>query len=577
MNIANIKIGTRLSLAFSLTIVMLAVVVTLGASSLRQSSNAIDLTLHERYARVSDLNTLKDEIERQAAALRDALLAPDSVVELDKAQARTRDINNKLARLDAWITTPDGEALLSQIQDARSRYASARDSMVTQLSGGDTQAATARMLTEVRPALLAYLQAIDQLIAVQVKQMEQAAQAAEQSAATAASLMMVLGLLGAAMSLFTAWFITRGIVRPIKHAVRVARTVAGGDLSSQIEVRSQDEIGELSAALKEMNQSLVNIVSEVRQGTESIATASKEIADGNQDLSARTERQAGSLEETASSMEQLTSTVRQNADNARQANQLALSASAVAGQGGAVVAQVVDTMASINQSSRKIVDIITVIDGIAFQTNILALNAAVEAARAGEQGRGFAVVANEVRNLAARSAAAAKQIKALIGDSVGQVDAGARLVDQAGATMGEIVSSVRRVTDIMSEIAAASQEQLAGIQHVNEAMADMDQSTQQNAALVEQASAASATMREQAAHLSDAVRVFKLSNLRKDGGAGRMASVTPLRRPALRAITLSEAAAPVPVPATRPASADPMQRVVNGDTCDVEGDAWAEF
>jgi len=370
-------------------------------------------------------------------------------------------------------------------------------------------------------------------VVVTVGAMGLRATSAEHASGTAANiasfyttLMIALGVAGGVMSLFTAWYITQGIVSPIRHAVRVARTVAGGDLSSNIEVRSRDEIGQLSAALKDMNASLINIVSEVRGGTEAIGTASAEIAAGNMDLSERTERQAGSLEETASSMEELTSTVKQNAANANQANQLAVSASAVAGQGGAVVAQVVDTMASINASARKIVDIIAVIDGIAFQTNILALNAAVEAARAGEQGRGFAVVANEVRNLAQRSAAAAREIKGLIGDSVDQVDAGARLVDQAGATMTEIVASVRRFTDIMSDIAAASQEQLSGIEHINGAIAEMDQTTQQNAALVEQASAAAATMRDQAAHLQAAVGVFKLSG---DGVARRSASVKPIK------------------------------------------------
>ncbi|GJI93467.1 hypothetical protein RugamoR57_01850 [Duganella caerulea] len=355
---------------------------------------------------------------------------------------------------------------------------------------------------------------------------EHASGNAQQIASFYSTLMIALGVAGGALSLFTAWYITRGIVGPIRHAVRVARTVAGGDLSSHIEIRSRDEIGQLSAALKEMNASLISIVSEVRGGTEAIGTASSEIAAGNMDLSERTERQAGSLEETASSMEELTSTVKQNAANALQANQLAVSASDVAGQGGAVVAQVVDTMASINASARKIVDIIAVIDGIAFQTNILALNAAVEAARAGEQGRGFAVVANEVRNLAQRSAAAAREIKGLIGDSVGQVDAGAKLVDQAGVTMTEIVASVRRVTDIMSDIAAASQEQLSGIEHINGAIAEMDQTTQQNAALVEQASAAAATLRDQATHLQGAVGVFKLVG---DAGTRRSASVKPIK------------------------------------------------
>jgi methyl-accepting chemotaxis protein len=263
-------------------------------------------------------------------------------------------------------------------------------------------------------------------------------------------------------------------------------------------------------ALAHMNNGLRQLVGQVRGSTDTIATASTQIAAGNQDLSARTEQQASSLEETASSMEELTSTVKQNADNARQANGLALSASQIAARGGDVVGQVVDTMASINASSNKIVDIIAVIDGIAFQTNILALNAAVEAARAGEQGRGFAVVATEVRNLAQRSAAAAKDIKLLIGDSVEQVEAGSRLVDQAGATMGEVVASITRVADIMSEITAASQEQSAGIEQVNQAITQMDQVTQQNAALVEEAAAAAEAMQDQANGLSQLVSTFKL-------------------------------------------------------------------
>ncbi|MBC7415460.1 MAG: methyl-accepting chemotaxis protein, partial [Herminiimonas sp.] len=282
--------------------------------------------------------------------------------------------------------------------------------------------------------------------------------------------------------------------------------------SSSIVVNSTDETGRLLQALKDMNANLQKIVAEVRSGTDTIATASSEIASGNLDLSSRTEQQASSLEETASSMEELTSTVKQNADNARQANGLAMTASEVARKGGSVVAEVVQTMGSINASSRKIIDIIAVIDGIAFQTNILALNAAVEAARAGEQGRGFAVVASEVRNLAQRSAAAAKEIKSLIGDSVEKVEIGTKLVDQAGATMGEIVDSVRRVTDIMGEITAASQEQTAGIEQINQAITEMDNVTQQNAALVEEAAAAAESLQDQAANLSQVVSVFKLDH-----------------------------------------------------------------
>ncbi|NGZ86510.1 methyl-accepting chemotaxis protein [Duganella aceris] len=325
-----------------------------------------------------------------------------------------------------------------------------------------------------------------------------------------ANTIVIGGLLTITLAALLAWILSRSIVGPLTHAVRIARSVAAGDLSTHIASTSRDETGQMLQALGDMNQSLLNIVGEVRRGTDTIATASGEIARGNQDLSSRTEQQASSLEETASSMEQLTGTVKQNADHARQANTLARSASDVATKGGAIVSQVVDTMGSINNSSRKIVDIISVIDGIAFQTNILALNAAVEAARAGEQGRGFAVVASEVRNLAQRSAAAAKEIKELITASVADVDDGSRLVAEAGQTMGDIVDSIQRVTDIMADITSASDEQIAGIEQINHAISQMDTVTQQNAALVEQAAAAAESLKEQAASQAQVVSVFKL-------------------------------------------------------------------
>jgi methyl-accepting chemotaxis protein len=323
-------------------------------------------------------------------------------------------------------------------------------------------------------------------------------------------------LLGAILllALFAAWFgylITRSITAPLGQAVGIAQRVASGDLSAHIVVDSQNETGQLLQALKDMNDSLVRIVTEVRNGTETIATASSQIAAGNMDLSARTEEQASSLEETASSMEEITGTVQQNADNARQANQLARSASEVAAKGGGMVTDVVETMGSINESSKKIVDIIAVIDGIAFQTNILALNAAVEAARAGEQGRGFAVVAGEVRSLAQRSAAAAKEIKELINASVERVAAGTRLAGETGATMTEVVAGIQRVSDIIGEITAASNEQTSGIEQVNLAIAQMDETTQQNASLVEEAAAAADALKNQAQSLTQVVGVFKLA------------------------------------------------------------------
>jgi methyl-accepting chemotaxis protein len=341
---------------------------------------------------------------------------------------------------------------------------------------------------------------------------------------------LVIAALATCFVLLGGW-IARAVTAPLRQALQLAQSVAAGDLTSRVKVTSTDETGELLQALNDMGQSLAGVVGEVRAGAESITSASRQIAAGNTDLSQRTEEQASSLEETASSMEELTSTVRQNADNARQANQLAAGASAVAVKGGQVVAQVVDTMSSINASSRKIVDIISVIDGIAFQTNILALNAAVEAARAGEQGRGFAVVASEVRSLAQRSAAAAKEIKGLITDSVAKVDNGTRQVGEAGKTMDEIVSSVKRVTDIMAEIAAASQEQSSGIEQVNQAVTKMDEATQRNAALVEQVAAATNSLAGQVTVVTDALGAFRLSDASATTSKAGKVLRMPVREP----------------------------------------------
>ena len=360
--------------------------------------------------------------------------------------------------------------------------------------------------------------------------------------------------------------ITSKLIKSLNEAVEVAQAVAEGDLRRNITVESTDEIGKLLQALRDMNASLVRIVGQVRSGTDAMLTASDEIASGNMDLSSRTESQASSLEETASSMEELTSTVKQNSDNASQANQLAQTASEVAARGGTVVSDVVATMSSINDSSRKIVDIISVIDGIAFQTNILALNAAVEAARAGEQGRGFAVVAAEVRNLAQRSAAAAKEIKTLIGDSVEKVEAGSKQVDEAGATMSEVVQAIRQVTDIVAEISAASREQSQGIDQINQAVMEMDNATQQNAALVEQAAAAAGAMHDQAAQLTDLVGVFKLDS---SAVAARPAArprpvAAPVPKPKSTAVTLRKEPRAVAPP-------KPRQPEQHG------GDDWEEF
>jgi methyl-accepting chemotaxis protein len=412
------------------------------------------------------------------------------------------------------------------------------------------------MVKEIRPAQKKWLEALDQLGALEDKQNNQTQVDAEAQFASARNFMLILLALAVGMGVAAATVITRGLLKQLGgepgYTAKIATSIAEGDLSIAINTKSSDR-GSLLSEMKQMRNSLVDIVSQVRRGTQTITTASREIAAGNVDLSSRTELQASSLEKTASAMEELTSTVKQNADNAREANQLAATASDVARKGGEVVSQVVGTMGEINSSASKIADIIGVIDGIAFQTNILALNAAVEAARAGEQGRGFAVVASEVRNLAQRSAAAAKEIKTLIGDSVEKIGRGSKLVGQAGVTMDEVVDSVKRVTNIMSEIANASAEQSAGIEQVNLSIIEMDGMTQQNAALVEQAAAAFQSLQDQAAELQRVVSIFKLAE-------GEEAAA---EAPALAAAAASTAVATRAVvarPARRPATSPQLKK-----------------
>ncbi|MES2739332.1 MAG: methyl-accepting chemotaxis protein [Pseudomonadota bacterium] len=416
-----------------------------------------------------------------------------------------------LLRIDAVVTDPAVMQAVARVRPDVDQYLKLSDELVP-LALADPAAAQAKF-----PAFMISFRTLEKSMAELSDLIETHSTRSTtlgESAVLATRLYLSLAsLLAVLVTLTVGYFVARSIVRPLDQVVLFAARIAGGDLAARIahDAHDRSETGALKLALQNMSDSLQHIVAQVRSGTESIATASAQIAAGNMDLSSRTEQQAGSLQQTASSMEQLTSTVKQNADNARQANQLAVSASDVALMGGAVVARVVDTMGAINHASKKIVDIIGVIEGLAFQTNILALNAAVEAARAGEQGRGFAVVASEVRNLAQRSNSAAKEIKALIDASVGQVDAGSRLVDQAGDTMQEIVDSVRRVTDIMGEISSASHEQEIGIDQINQAITRIDDATQQNAALVEQAAAAAGSMRQQAGNLTAVVSVFKLT------------------------------------------------------------------
>ena len=530
MKLNNMKIGLRLALGFGMLLALLVLVTATGLNNMKSLNDTVAEIVDRNNVRLQAANDMREAQRRVTIAVRDIILTGDEEDDkrlLQDIDAAWQAYDRADAVLEKMVTQPDLRALLGKIADARATSAPLIAQAV-ELGKLNKQADGVALLNDkVRPATAAWRNAIGEMIRAQTELNAADQAASEAHYEQACKVLYAVAAAALVFAVVIAWRITQSITGPMREAVRIATTVASGDLTSRIDVTSTDETGELLAALKNMNASLQTIVGKVRSGTDTLATAAQEIASGNLDLSSRTEQQAGALEETASSMEELTSTVKQNAENARQANQLAQSASEVAMRGGAVVDRVVDTMSAIKTSADKIVDIISVIDGIAFQTNILALNAAVEAARAGEQGRGFAVVASEVRTLAQRSAGAAKEIKALIGDSVEKVGEGSDLVQQAGATMDEVVASVRRVTDIMGEISAASHEQQAGIEQINQAVVEMDAVTQQNAALVEEAAAAAQSLQEQSGELEQAVSVFRLT-----GGAARTAA--PARQPSGR-------------------------------------------
>ena len=528
MKIANLRIGTRLAVSFGLVLTLMVALALLGLSRMAQIQQSLNGIVDDNNLQIKSIIEMRQSVMNVALTSRNMVLTSDAdeiESEFDRIADDRDEYGAHAENMERMVTSAAGKALLAKIAGARAVTDPLTDKAASLAREQKQAEAVAVLINEVRPNQRKWINALDQMVRSQEKLADYASIAANASYKNARLLTLLLAGAALVMGIASAWFVTRSITGPLKEAVTVARRVSDGDLTARIRVNSRDEVGQLMQALKDMNDSLVKIVGQVRTGTDTIAAASDEIATGNMDLSSRTEQQASSLEETASAMEELTSTVKQNGDNALQANQLAQAASQVAVKGGAVVSQVVQTMGSINHSSKKIVDIIGVIDGIAFQTNILALNAAVEAARAGEQGRGFAVVATEVRSLAQRSSAAAKEIKVLIDASVEKVDAGAKLVDQAGATMAEIVGSVKLVTDIMGEIAAASQEQTLGIDQVNQAIGLMDQATQQNAALVEQAVGAANSLQTQALHLAQVVSVFKLEEDMNSAGAGQLADI----------------------------------------------------
>jgi methyl-accepting chemotaxis protein len=554
----NLKISTRLVGAFT---VLLALILLIGALSATRAiavrDQLVDIT-ERRMQIISELELVRDEGNFQARALRNIALMtdPSQVAQEKQAIEKSKaEVVRLVSILDKNILSEKGRALQQATAVARQPFRDAQEKYLAMIAGGQRDEAIRFLLEDLRPLQLTYFKAIDDAVTFQSEGAEEAGAQAKTAVANLVTTIIAAVLFAALVAVGMAVWIIRSITRPINEAVELARAVAAGDLTRRVEVRSKDETGVLMQALAEMQNGLVQVVSRVRGGSEGVSSASVQIAQGNQDLSSRTENQASALEETAASMEELSSTVRQNADNAAQANQLAQTASNVARQGGEVVSQVVDTMKGIETSSKKIADIISVIDGIAFQTNILALNAAVEAARAGEQGRGFAVVAGEVRNLAQRSASAAKEIKDLITESVERVSSGTLLVDKAGSTMSEVVDSVRRVTDIMAEISAASKEQSDGVAQIGEAVTQMDQATQQNAALVEEMAAAASSLRTQASDLVQTVAVFRLSS-----NAVGFSAITPVvpadHAPAVSAAP-ARAALPKPVARATPKAAAP--------------------
>lgn len=511
----NYKIGTRLAGGFGLLIALSLAMLTSGIYQLNQVSHRTQQMMEEPLRKerlASDWHaTLVAGVQRSMAVARSN---DDSLVELFAAEntRASKESAKRQAQFASLISTPEEKALFDKVGDYRQSYLKKREAIIAEKGAGNSERARTLFDNEFVPASNGYLASVEALRDHQRASIDQLGQDINAGASRGDFILAVTGALSAIIGVLIAWVLTRSIVQPLARAVQATQAVAAGDLTHNIQPEGRDEAAQLLHALHDMTVRLRTIVGEVRQGSESIAGASSQLAAGNIDLSSRTEEQASALQETAASIEQLSSTVRQNADNARQANQLARSTTQQAQSGGQLVTEVVETMGAIDSSSKKIVDIIGVIDSIAFQTNILALNAAVEAARAGEQGRGFAVVASEVRSLAQRSASAAKEIKELIAHSVQTVEAGNRLVVQAGVSIQDIVNGVRKVSDLVGEISSASNEQTMGIEQVNVAVNQMEVTTQQNASLVNEASAATQSLQQQASQLAETVSQFRLGN-----------------------------------------------------------------
>ena len=533
---SQFKISTRLAGLLAALCLLVLLVGGAGLFGMGQSNAGLKSVYDDRVVPLKQIKVVADmyavNVVDTAHKVRDGAMTPAQGLQ-SVADARKAIDTNWSAYL-ATRLAPEETQLVARFKPLQAKADAATDTLLGLFKSGDVPALTSYAAKEMYPAIDPLQEVLGQLMQVQLDYAKAEYDRAAASFQTIRALALTAVVLGILLAVLMGGAMIRQISRSLDNAVQITDSVAQGDLTVPIQARGKDEIAQLLGGLTTMRDNLAHVVSGVRGNAQGVASASAEIASGNNDLSIRTEQQASALQETAASMEELSSTVKQNADNARQANQLAMSASTVAGQGGDVVAEVVTTMKGINDSSKKIADIISVIDGIAFQTNILALNAAVEAARAGEQGRGFAVVAGEVRNLAQRSAEAAKEIKSLINASVERVEQGTLLVDKAGTTMTEVVGAIRRVTDIMGEISAASSEQSTGVSQVGEAVTQMDQVTQQNAALVEEMAAAASSLSHQAQALVGAVAVFKLSTdqARASQGSAPAAHPAPVAAPA---------------------------------------------
>jgi methyl-accepting chemotaxis protein len=554
----NLRIGLRLGGGFSILLLIMLLISVTGIVSMghmARSTTEITEVALAKERMISDwFRNIHSGSRRTTAIAKSSDPSLATFFAADAAESSR--VSGKLQdSIEPLLQSQEEKDIWVEIKKARAGYLAGRDVVTKAKAEGRAEDAERLFTQEYQPATQRYIELVQRLLDMQRAAIDDSARTVLSRFSASRAAIIAVVALAVLLGALAAWWITRSITRPLAEAVRVARTVANNDLTSRITTDARDETGQLLQALRQMNDNLAQVVGQVRAGADSIATASGQIDAGNQDLSSRTEEQASSLEQTAAAMEELTSTVKQNADNARQANQLAASASQTAVQGGKVVAGVVDTMGGISESSRKIADIIGVIDSIAFQTNILALNAAVEAARAGEQGRGFAVVAGEVRALAQRSASAAKDIKDLIADSVSKVEAGTRQVAEAGRTMDGIVQSVQQVSDLVAEITAASQEQSSGINQVHQAISQMDSVTQQNAALVEEAAAATGSLKSQVNQLAAAVSVFRIEGAVPVRMAAQQA-VKPPAPPARPAMAAARSAAkPLAASSTAPARA----------------------